>query len=267
VSQEGSQATRALARLDAITHRLRRECPWDREQDERTIVPHTLEEAYELADAAHRRDDAKLLDELGDVLFQVHFLALLLEERGAGDLAAVAEHATEKLIRRHPHVFGEAEAETAGQVLANWDAIKSTETGREPGIFGEVPDNLPGPLYARKVQRRAASTGFDFPGVEGPLQSVRDELEELEAATDADARFHELGDVLFAAVNVARKLHLDPELALRAAADRFRGRVSTGERLAASDGRTWNDLSPDEQLLYYARGRLHEGDQCSHEPD
>jgi nucleoside triphosphate diphosphatase len=259
VTQEGSQATRALARLDAITHRLRRDCPWDREQDERTIVPHTLEEAYELADAAHRRDDAKLLDELGDVLFQVHFLALLLEERGAGDLAAVAEHCTEKLIRRHPHVFGEIEAETAGQVLANWDKIKATETGREPGIFGEVPENLPAPLYARKVQRRAASTGFDFPGAEGPLQSVRDELQELESAADADARFHELGDVLFAAVNVARKLHVDPELALRAAADRFRGRVSMGEELAASQGRNWNDLSPEEQLQYYARGRLHQG--------
>jgi MazG family protein len=257
----------ALHRLDAITRRLRAECPWDREQDERTIVPHTVEEAYELADAAQRHDDAKLLDELGDVLFQVHFLSLLLEERGAGDLAQVADHCTEKLIRRHPHVFGETEARTAQEVLRNWDQIKQREPGREAGVFGEVPENLPSPLYARKVQRRAASSGFDFPGVEGPLRSVRDELDELEAAGTAEERFHELGDVLFAAVNVARKLHLDPELALRAAADRFRGRVSTGERLAASDGRTWNDLSPDEQLLYYARGRLHEGDQCSHEPD
>src|ERR671935_1750998 len=101
---------RALERLDAITRRLREECPWDREQNERTIVPHTLEEAYELADAANRGDDAKLLDELGDVLFQVHFLSLLLEERGAGDLAQVAEHCRQKLIRRHPHVFGDAEA-------------------------------------------------------------------------------------------------------------------------------------------------------------
>jgi XTP/dITP diphosphohydrolase/tetrapyrrole methylase family protein/MazG family protein/ATP diphosphatase len=261
-SEPDDAAVRALARLDAITRRLRVECPWDREQDERTIVPHTLEEAYELADAAHRRDDAKLLDELGDVLFQVHFLSLLLEERGAGSLAEVAEHCTEKLIRRHPHVFGETEAATAGEVLRNWDHIKSTEAGREPGIFGEVPENLPGPLYARKVQRRAASTGFDFPGIEAPLQSVRDELEELEAAGDADARFHELGDVLFAAVNVARKLQVDPELALRAAADRFRGRVQAGERLAASQGRNWNDLTPDQQLGLYARARSEEeGDQ------
>jgi MazG family protein len=249
----------ALARLDAITRRLREECPWDREQNERTIVPHTLEEAYELADAAHRHDDAKMLDELGDVLFQVHFLSLLLEERGAGDLAQVAELCTEKLIRRHPHVFGETEAETAGEVLRNWEVIKRSEPGREGGIFGEVPDNLPSPLYARKVQRRAASSGFDFPGVEGPIESVRDELAELERAETPEERFHELGDLLFAAVNVARKLRVDPELALRAAADRFRGRVLSGSELAASDGRSWDDLSVDEQLAYYARARLTEG--------
>ena len=123
-------------------------------------MPHTVEEAYELADAANAGDDAKLLDELGDVLFQVHFLSLLLEERGAGDLAAVAEHCRQKLIRRHPHVFGDVEADSAGQVLRNWDAIKATEAGREPGIFGEVPENLPALLYARKVQRRAATAGL-----------------------------------------------------------------------------------------------------------
>jgi XTP/dITP diphosphohydrolase/tetrapyrrole methylase family protein/MazG family protein/ATP diphosphatase len=254
--------TAALGRLDAITRRLRVECPWDREQTEVSIVPHTVEEAYELADAANLGDDAKLLDELGDVLFQVHFLALLLEERGVGDLAQVADHATEKLIRRHPHVFGEAassakpELTSAGEVLANWDAIKATEVGREPGVFGEVPENLPGPLYARKVQRRAASSGFDFDGVEGPLQSVRDELDELIAADTAAEQFEELGDVLFAAVNVARKLELDPELALRASSERFRGRVQDGVDLAAAHGENWNDLSTDQQLAFYARARL-----------
>jgi MazG family protein len=248
--------TTALGRLDEITRRLRVECPWDREQTERTIVPHTVEEAYELADAANLGDDAKLLDELGDVLFQVHILALMLEERGVGDLAQVAAHASEKLIRRHPHVFGEAEAETAGEVLRNWDAIKSTEAGREPGVFGEVPENLPGPLYARKLQRRAASSGFDFDGVEGPLQSVRDELDELSAAETETARFHELGDLLFAAVNVGRKMHVDPELALRASAERFRGRVQDGIDLAAAHGENWNDLDTDQQLGYYARARL-----------
>jgi MazG family protein len=259
VDRKTDENVEALRRLDALTRRLRRDCPWDREQDERTIVPHTVEEAYELAAAAHAGDDAKLLDELGDVLFQVHFLSLLLEERGAGSLADVAEHCRQKLIRRHPHVFGEVEAESAGEVLRNWDAIKATEPGREPGIFGEVPDNLPGPLYARKLQRRAATSGFDFDGV--PYDTVAGELEELRAADgDREAAFHELGDVLFAAVNVARKLKVDPELALRAAADRFRGRVQGAADLAAGDGAAWQDLGAEAQLAYYARARLAESD-------
>ena len=141
-------------------------------------------------------------------------------------------------------------------MLRNWDAIKATEAGREPGIFGEVPENLPGPLYARKVQRRAASTGFDFEHV--PYEAVEGELEELRDAEEREARFHEVGDVLFAAVNVARKLKVDPELALRAAADRFRGRVEGAEGLAASEGADWDDLDSNEQLAYYARARLNE---------
>jgi MazG family protein len=244
----------ALRRLDALTRRLRRECPWDREQDERSIVPHTVEEAYELAAAAHADDDAKLLDELGDVLFQVHFLSLLLEERGAGSLAAVADHVHAKLVRRHPHIFGEVEVSSAGEVLRNWDQIKRGEPGREPGLFGEVPENLPGPLYARKLQRRAASSGFDFDHV--PYDAVRGELDELEAADAAEERFHEVGDVLFAAVNVARKLKVDPELALRAAGERFRGRVQGAADLAARDGADWDALDADAQLEYYARARL-----------
>jgi XTP/dITP diphosphohydrolase/tetrapyrrole methylase family protein/MazG family protein/ATP diphosphatase len=266
-SPEPPASTEALARLDAITRRLRAECPWDREQDERSIVPHTVEESYELADAAQRGDDAKMVDELGDVLFQVHFLSLLLEERGAGDLARVATEVTQKLIRRHPHVFGDVQADTSHEVRRNWDQIKRGESGREPGVFGDVPENLPGPLYARKVQRRAASSGFDFPGVEGPLQSVREELAELEAAAGQEDRFHELGDVLFAVVGVARKLAVDPELALRAAADRFKARVLLGGKLAASDGRRWDDLALDEQLAYYVRARLTEGGASDDEPD
>jgi MazG family protein len=250
----------ALARLDAITRRLRAECPWDREQDARSIVPHTVEEAYELADAAQRGDDGKLLDELGDVLFQVYFLSLLLEERGSGSLGEVADHTSEKLIRRHPHVFGEASADTSAEVLRNWDRIKSSEAGREQGIFGEVPENLPGPLYARKLQRRAASTGFDFPDVEPVIDAARQELDELESASGRDERFHEVGDLLFAVVNIARKLRVDPELALRAAADRFQSRVSVGSELAALEGRSWNDLAPNEQLSYYLRARLAQGE-------
>jgi uncharacterized protein YabN with tetrapyrrole methylase and pyrophosphatase domain len=210
-----AEITEALGRLDALTRRLRVECPWDREQDERSIVPHTVEEAYELADAANAGDDAKLLDELGDVLFGVHFLSLLLEERGAGDLGAVAEHCRLKLIRRHPHVFGDVEVANAGDVLANWDQIKSTEAGREPGIFGEIPENLPALLYARKVQRRAASAGLLDRAPEAPSPAQR-----------ADA-FDEIGERLLAVVDDARRLRVDPELALRAAAQRFRDRLDT----------------------------------------
>jgi uncharacterized protein YabN with tetrapyrrole methylase and pyrophosphatase domain len=207
-----AEITEALGRLDELTRRLRTECPWDREQDERSIVPHAVEEAYELADAANAGDDAKLLDELGDVLFQVHFLSLLLEERGAGDLGAVAEHCRQKLIRRHPHVFGDVQARSAGEVLRNWDEIKSGEAGREPGIFGEVPENLPALLYARKVQRRAATAGLIERSPDAPH------------AHERDVAFHEVGERLFAAVDEARRLRVDPELALRAASQRFRDR-------------------------------------------
>jgi MazG family protein len=220
----------ALGRLDEITRRLRVECPWDREQDERSIVPHTVEESYELADAAHAGDDVKLRDELGDVLFQVHFLSLLLEERGAGDLAQVADHCREKLIRRHPHVFGDVEAQTAGEVLSNWDQIKRGEEGREPGLFAHVPENLPALLLARRVQRRAASGGaYDLEPAEA-LTDLAACVEALaHAPDDAEARFGMLGAVLFAAVHVARKQRVDPELALRAAAQRFRDTMEPEE--------------------------------------
>jgi MazG family protein len=171
----------------------------------------------------------------------------------------VANHCTEKLIRRHPHVFGEVHANTAREVLGNWDRIKRAEPGREQGVFGEVPENLPSLLYARKVQRRAASSGFDFDDSEQPAESLQDELEELRRAQSREEQFAELGDVLFATVNIARKLHLDPELALRATADKFRTRVGRSAELAASEGRNWNDLRPHEQLAYYGRVRLTEG--------
>ena len=192
----------AIGRLDDLARRLRRECPWDREQDERSIVPHTVEEAYELADAAHEGDDARLLDELGDVLFQVEFLSLLLEERGVGSLAEVADHCREKLIRRHPHVFGEVEARTAGEVLRNWNRIKR-EDERGGEVFGRIPETLPSTLYAKKVLKRAESAGHEPPG----------------AAPD------DVGDRLLAAVREAVDAGVDPELALRAAAERYRERV------------------------------------------
>ena len=195
---DGARAS--LARLDEITRRLRVECPWDREQDERSIVPHTVEEAYELADAAISGNDDKLVDELGDVLFQVYFLSLLLEERDAGDLSAVAERMIEKLIRRHPHVFGEVEVDSAEGVVRNWDAIKRDESG---SIFGDLPENLPALLYARKIQRRAANAGVEAPAPHG------------------DDTFANIGRRLFELVAEARELDVDPELALRTYARRF----------------------------------------------
>ena len=205
---EPAASTEALQRLDAITRRLRRECPWDREQDERSIVPHTVEEAYELADAAARGDDEKLLDELGDVLFQVFFLALLLEEREAGDLGTVAETMSEKLVRRHPHVFGDTEAETAREVLRNWDQIKREVEGRgADDPFADVPENLPGLLYARKILRRADPDAGEPPA---------DDPDERDAAE------RRVGEMLLSAVELSRTLGVDPELALRAAAERYR---------------------------------------------
>ena len=239
------RSAEAVAGLDAITRRLRRECPWDREQDERSIVPHTVEEAYELADAARRGDDDKLLDELGDVLFQVQFLALLLEERGRGDLAAVADRCREKLIRRHPHVFSDDGGERrpsalgADDVLRNWDRIKVEVEGQGGGEpFADVPENLPALLYARKLQRRAENRIGVPRAASDPLEAAgraRSQIAELEAlvasggdsgpASAPEVREgvqRALGEALFALVEVARHLRCDPELALRAAAEQFR---------------------------------------------
>ena len=255
--------TEALLDLQRLTERLRRDCPWDREQTAQTIVPHTVEEAYEVADAALAADDAKLLDELGDLLFQVYFLSLLLQERGAGDLERTARNVHDKLVRRHPHVFGEAEAETAGRVRERWERIKSEEEGRA-GVFHHVPENLPALLYARKVQRRAAAVGFEYPDVAGALTDLEDELRELRAEvkddpapeTPPDARqAEELGDLLFACVNVARRLNVDPELELRRATTRFTERVREAERLAAEDGETWTELPLEAQDRYFDRAK------------
>ncbi|MDQ4049625.1 MAG: MazG family protein [Actinomycetota bacterium] len=223
----GDDLAGALTRLDEITRRLRKDCPWDREQDERSIVPHTVEEAYELADAAHSGDDAKLLDELGDVLFQVYFLSLLLEERGVGDLAAVADGCREKLIRRHPHVFGRRAAETAGDVVRNWNEIKRHEE-RGGAIFGELPENLPATLYARKVQKRSESAGFDGRDPGEALAELERSRRGLESAAD-ESSFEEVGRLLFAAVEVAGALGVDPEIALRRQAERYRAQIEEAD--------------------------------------
>jgi XTP/dITP diphosphohydrolase/tetrapyrrole methylase family protein/MazG family protein/ATP diphosphatase len=251
----------ALLDLQRLTERLRRDCPWDREQTARTIVPHTVEEAYEVADAALAGSAEKLLDELGDLLFQVYFLSLLLSEQRQGDLEAVARGIHDKLVRRHPHVFGEAEAGSAGEVKARWEDIKREQEGRE-GIFHDVPGGLPALLHARKVQRRAAAIDFEYPDTAGALADLDDELRELRDAieavaapapeTEPDPRLvAEVGDVLFAAVNVARRLGVDPELALRSASERFVARVEEAERLAEADGTDFSELDLERKDRYF----------------
>ena len=255
----------ALEDLQLLTERLRRDCPWDREQTAKTIVPHTIEEAYEVADAAVADRPETLLDELGDLLFQVYFLALLLSEDGRGGLEDVARSLEAKLIRRHPHVFGAADARTAERVKHRWEQLKTEQEGRA-GIFHDVPESLPSLLYARKVQRRAATVGFEYADVAGAMAELDDEVRELKEAVaaagepaaetepDADV-FGELGDVLFAAVNVARRLNVDPELALRTVTKRFVERVERAERMAAEEGRTWVRLDLAEQDRYYDRAK------------
>jgi MazG family protein len=237
---------RALVDLQELAERLRRECPWDREQTAETIVPHTVEEAYEVADAAVSGDDAKLLDELGDLLFQVFFLSLLLEERGLGDLAQVADGIRDKLVRRHPHVFGDAALDSAGAVRKRWETIKAEQEGRE-GIFHHVPETLPALLLAQKVQRRAAIVGFEYPDLAGAIADLDDELAELRADRNAE----ELGDVLFASVNVARHLGVDPELALRETSRRFVERVERAAALAAAEGKEFERLPLEEQDSWF----------------
>jgi MazG family protein len=255
----------ALVDLQELTRRLRRDCPWDREQTALTIVPHTVEEAYEVADAAMSGDGADLRDELGDLLFQVYFLALLLEEQGEGDLEQVVRGVHEKLVRRHPHVFGDAEARTAGRVRERWEQIKTEQEGRE-GIFHHVAEGLPALLQARKVQQRASTVGFEYPDVDSRFAHLYAELEELRAEvgrsgepapeTEPDARVtDEVGDVLFLIVNVAMRLNVDPELALRGAARKFVGRVERAVELAGERGEDWRELNLEEQDRYYEHAK------------
>jgi MazG family protein len=251
--------------LQELTRRLRRDCPWDREQTARTIVPHTVEEAYEVADAAVAAEPEKLVDELGDLLFQVFFLSLLLEEQDEGDLETVARRIHAKLVRRHPHVFGDAEITSAGAVRGRWEQLKVDQEERE-GIFHHVPATLPALLQARKVQRRAASTGYDWPDVHGPLAKVREELAELEAEVERAGApvpesepepelFDEVGDLLFTVVNVARLLNVDPELALRTTTRRFTLRVERAADLAAGHGEDWRALDLAAQERWYERAK------------
>ena len=254
----GREALRAraigaeVAALAEVGLRLRRECPWDREQTAESIVPHTIEEAFEVADAVVSGGEG-LADELGDLLFQSVFLAQLLEEEGGADLAAVARGQADKLIRRHPHVYGDASAATASGVVDIWERRKREERA-DQGMFHDLPAGLPALALATKAQKRAASAGFDHPDPASALAKLDEEAAELRA--DPGAR--ELGDVLFAAVAVARALGADPELALRASSQRFRARVEGAARLAGEAGRDFEALPLAEQLRWYDAARAAE---------
>lgn len=234
-----------VARLAEVGAHLRIHCPWDRVQTASTIVPHTVEEAFEVAEAVGSGDAHRQADEIGDLLFQSVFLAQLLEEEGPQDLAGIADEHADKLIARHPHVYGDAVAEGAGGVRDLWERNKREARGG--GIFHELPPGLPALAYATKAQRRAASVGFEFAAASTAFEKLDEEVAELRADPGVD----ELGDVLFAGVAVARSLKVDPEIAVRLAAQRFRERVERAEALAAEAGENFSDLPPDAQLRWY----------------
>jgi tetrapyrrole methylase family protein/MazG family protein len=239
--------------LVAVNRRLRRECPWDREQTHHSLVQHLVEEAYEVVDAISALPPsapagepdyaayAELEEELGDLLLQVVFHATLASEAAGFDVEEVAEQVRRKLVRRHPHVFGDVDAPSAAKALGSWDEQKRQEKDRESLMDG-VPQGLPALLRALRYQRKAAAAGFDWPNHEGPVAKIAEEAAELSQAGDAEERQDELGDLLFSVVNLARHLDVEPELALRHSADRFAARFRIMEAMGPLDGLTLQQL-------------------------
>ena len=243
-------------------------CPWDLQQDFRSIAPHTLEEVYEVVDAIESGDFEQLKNELGDLLFQVVFYAQLGRERKLFDFDDVAGGIAAKLLQRHPHVFPDATIEsfgkpgglTPGQVEANWERLKTRERQEksrgDASLLDDVPLSLPALTRARKLQKRAAGAGFDWPAAEGVLAKLKEEIAELEDAMRAGqegAVVEELGDLLFSAVNLSRHLRQDPESVLRAANRKFEARFRAMEALAREEGRDLGAMSLEEMEGYWQR--------------
>ncbi|HSD53522.1 MAG TPA: nucleoside triphosphate pyrophosphohydrolase [Burkholderiales bacterium] len=255
-----------VERLLEIMRRLRdpqHGCPWDREQTWCTIAPHTIEEAYELEDAIHTGDPARVQDELGDLLFQVVCQARIAEEQGVFAFADVVDAICDKLERRHPHVFGTARVESAAQVSSAWEAQKARERAARGGggALDGIAVGLPGLTRAAKLGKRAAGIGFDWPAAQGVLDKLREELTELESAlasgNPAEAGA-ELGDLLFSAAQLARHLEIDPETCLRSANRKFEQRFAAMERSLAASSRDATDATAAELEVLWARAKRHE---------
>jgi MazG family protein len=250
-------AAAGFARLVEIMARLRSPegCPWDREQTLETIKPYLLEETYEVLDAIDARDWDGLADELGDLLLQVVFFSQMAHEAGYFDVTDAIEAINSKLIRRHPHVFGEGEAKTAEDVVRKWDEIKATEKPRPKGLLSGVPRSLPALMEARQIAGRAAGAGFDWNNVDQVLEKLREELAELEGARQAlsqerpgsqEALQDEIGDLLFVIVNIARFLKVDPEQALRGTNAKFRRRFAHVEQGLEAQGKSPKEATIEE---------------------
>jgi tetrapyrrole methylase family protein/MazG family protein/ATP diphosphatase len=250
-----------FADLVAIMARLRAPggCPWDREQSYESLRSYVIEEAYEVVDAIDGQDHRELAEELGDLLLQVVFLAQLGAEDGRFAIDDVVQAICDKLIRRHPHVFGDASADDPEEVLRNWERIKAAEraakaagNGEDPsarvekGRFDGIPKSLPSLMRAFQVSDRVVRVGFDWPDLDGVLDKVHEELRELEAESDPHRRELEFGDLLFTLVNAGRHLGLDSEQALRRANDKFVGRFDRLERRAREEGVALDGLTPAE---------------------
>lgn len=256
-----------LERLLAVMVRLcdpKGGCPWDQRQSFETIAPHTIEEAYEVADAIGRRNMQDLADELGDLLFQVVFHAELAREQGLFSFADVVRHLLDKLVRRHPHVFGGTPIESLEAQSLAWEEHKAREreAQQEEGmasLMDHVTIGLPAVLRAIKLQRKAATIGFDWPGALQVLEKVREEIDETEGVIyskdSQEAIMHEIGDLLFSCINLARHLQLDAEAALRDANRRFENRFRRMEVLAAGSGRALGDLGLEQMNVLWEQAK------------
>lgn len=239
----------ALTRLRYIVHRLRAPggCPWDMEQTHESLIPHVIEEAYEVAEAIRGGNAAEICDELGDLLLQPVLHAEIASESGAFDLDKMAHGLCEKLIRRHPHVFGESSAATSDAVLSQWDAIKRVEKGTEnEGLLHGTGGGLPALMRGQKLQKKAARVGFDWPDAKPVFDKIREETAELEEAVQSGDKAHiaeEIGDLFFSVVNLARKLGIESESALAAANDKFMDRFHAMEKRLREQGRELGRLS------------------------